>query len=98
MGPAKAERATVGRLKFAADGMAVEPAASYGRQRFNGNCMARDFVGSAVSCRRRSFFLSDRYDGTDHQAFDPNRDDRFSRPYTIRVLLGRLGHSRVFGY
>ena len=97
MGPAKAERATVGRLKFAADGMAVEPAASYGRQRFNGNCMARDFVGSAMSCRRRSFFMSDRYDGTDHQAFDPNRDDRHFKRDSICGLLGRLGASRVLG-
>jgi hypothetical protein len=59
--------------------------------------MARDFVGSAVSCRRRSFFMSDRYDGTDHQAFDPNRDDRHFKRDSICGLLGRLGASRVLG-
>jgi hypothetical protein len=56
MGPAKAERATVGRLKFAADGMAVEPAASYGRRRLNGNYIARDLVGPAGSYRRPPLF------------------------------------------
>jgi hypothetical protein len=59
--------------------------------------MARDLVGSAVSCRRPSFFMSDRYDGTDHQAFDPNRDDRHFKRDSICGLLGRLGASRVLG-
>jgi len=77
--------------------MAVEPLARYARQTFNGNCMARDPVGSAVSCRRPSFFMSDRYDGTDHQAFDPNRDDRHFKRDSICGLLGRLGASRVLG-
>ena len=73
---AKAPRATVGALKkVAANGMAVEPAARYARRTFNGNCMARDLVASAVSCRRPSF-LDGQYEWTDHQAFDPNRDNR----------------------
>jgi hypothetical protein len=94
---AKAPRATVGALKqVAANGMAVEPAARYARRTFNGNCMARDLVGSAVSCRR-PLFLGDRYDGTDHQAFDPNRDNRHFKRDSICGLLGRLGASRVLG-
>jgi len=36
---------------------------------------ARNLVGPAVSCRRPSF-LGGRYEWTDHQAFDPNRDNR----------------------
>ena len=41
--------------------------------------------------------MSDRYDGTDHQAFDPNRDNRHFKRDSICGLLGRLGASRVLG-
>jgi hypothetical protein len=41
--------------------------------------------------------MSDRYDGTDHQAFDPNRDNRHFKRGSIYGLLGWLGASRVLG-
>jgi len=43
------------------------------------------------------YSMGDRYDGTDHQAFDPNRDDRHFKRDSICGLLGRLGASRVLG-
>jgi hypothetical protein len=78
MGRAEAQRATAGALrKLAADGITVEPAERYVRRTLNGNWMTRDLVGPAVSCRRPSLisWMID-IDGTDHQAFDPNRDNR----------------------
>jgi hypothetical protein len=43
------------------------------------------------------YLMDDRYDGTDHQAFDPNRDNRHFKRGSICGLLGRLGASRVLG-
>jgi hypothetical protein len=53
-----------------------------------------------LSARRRRaagppYFMDDRYDGTDHQAFDPNRDNRHFKRGNICGLLGRLGASRI---
>jgi hypothetical protein len=58
--------------------------------------MARALSGRR--CRAAGLlFVGDRYDGTDHQAFDPNRDNRHFKRGSICGLLGRVGASRVLG-
>jgi hypothetical protein len=97
MGTAKAKCITAGALKkSAADGIAVEPAGVPPDERLTG--IAWPVTLSARRCRAAGLlFVGDRYDGTDHQAFDPNRDNRHFKRGSICGLLGRLGASRVLG-
>jgi hypothetical protein len=53
--------------------------------------------GPAVSCRRRPSFFGGRYEWTDHQGFDPNRDNRHFWRGGLSDLLGWVGASRVLG-
>ena len=59
--------------------------------------MTRDLVGRRCRAAGPPLSMDDRYDGTDHQAFDPNRDNRHFKRGSICGLLGRLGASRVLG-
>jgi hypothetical protein len=97
MGRANAQRATAGAPKnslptaWPLNLPRVTP-----DERLTGIAWPVTLSGSAVSCHRLPV-LSDRYGGTDHQAFDPHRDNRHFKRGSICGLLGRLGASRVLG-
>src|SRR5882757_9144605 len=79
---------------FAADSMTVEPAAHAARRTLSGNCMPVTLSGRRRRAAGPPLSVVDM-NWTDHQAFDPNRDNCHFKRGSICGLLGRLGVCRV---